>query len=133
MPTVQATELKSADLSGDQLRMTFGTRYVGDLDVVLPAPSVSGLLTALAPLDVTPPSKSGKPDNELTISIPKTWLVTKDARKQAVILIFNHQAETRCGFALSPDSINKLIEALSKNAAALAKQEVLPTSAARTA
>ena len=54
------------------------------------------------------------------MTVPKTWAITTDNQKRGlVIVVFDHQAETRAGYALSPDAARKMSVALAKNAEAV--------------
>jgi len=144
MPAVTAKELKSVELSPDKqnLVVTFATKYVGDLEVTLPAAEIEPLLQAF--LCVNPPSQQSAPQppspqralapgsekspaapapaSQVTVMVPKTWLVTADTSRQAVIIVFNHESDGRAGYALNTESGQKLADALSKNATAISQQ-----------
>ena len=57
--------------------------------------------------------------NQVRVTVPKTWGITADARRRLVIVVFDHLAETRSGYALDPDAARKMSEGLAKNAGAV--------------
>jgi len=131
MPSVTATELKTVSVSedGHQLNMKFATKYVGELEVILPASELDALLLAFnrskpVPQQSAPPASSAEQPStsQVTVVVPKTWLVTADQKRQAVIVVFNHQSDTRTGYGLNAETTQKLATALSKNADAILEQ-----------
>src|SRR4051812_43621644 len=122
MSVVTVNAVKSVRFSDDahQASVTFVTKYVGDIELTMPANCVEALLTALkgakSEIDAKHPSKA----NQLTVTMPRTWLVTADVKQRGVVVVaFDHQAETRAGYALDPDAAKKMAAGLTKNADAI--------------
>jgi hypothetical protein len=69
-----------------------------------------------AATDLTAP----KATTQLKVTVPKTWLVTADLKQRGVVILaFDHQAETRVGYALAPDAAKKMGASLNQNAEAV--------------
>jgi len=138
MPALTVSEIKQAIVSDDgtTTSVTFTTKYVGDLDVTMPSSCVDRLIAVLqdaksklqpkaSPQLEAQPKASPEPaaslqPNQVRVTVPKTWAVTADSRQHGlVIVVFDHQADTRAGYALSPDAARKLSEGLAKNAEAV--------------
>jgi hypothetical protein len=137
MSGLSVNAIKAFKVSDDGLQttITFTTKYVGDLDVTMPSSCVDDLISAArqakpekpsrdatdvkAPTDVRD-VKDPKDATQLTVAVPKTWLVLADtAVHQMVILAFDHQAETKTAYALHPDAAKKLAEVLVQKAGAI--------------
>ena len=98
-----------------------------------PAPNRSSEPAAVTPQPppVAPPKPTPEPEtplqpNQVRVTVPKTWAITTDNQQRGlVIVVFDHQAETRAGYALSPDAARKMSGLrLAKNAeAVLSEQE----------
>lgn len=118
--TVNAVKARSVSDDGLFATFTFTTKYVGDLDVTMPAACLDELLSALKDAKSDIDRKDPKKANQLKVTMPKTWLVTADVKEHGVvILVFDHKAETRVGYALTPDTAKKLSSGLTQNADAV--------------
>ena len=74
--------------------------------------------------------KDPKKANQFQITVPKTFLVTADVNERGlVILVFDHQAETRVGYALTPDAAKKVSSGLTQNAEAVINKRTGKASA----
>ncbi len=134
MSALSVNAIKACKVSDDGLQttITFTTKYVGDLDVTMPSSCVGDLISAVNqakpetqsknPPDKNPPErqKDQKDGTQLTVAVPKTWLVVADtAVHHMVILAFDHQADTKAGYALNPDAAKKLAGVLVQKADAI--------------
>ena len=122
MPALTVNAIKAQSVSDDGLfaTFTFTTKYVGDLDVTMPAACLDELLSALKGAKSDIDRKDPKKANQFQITVPKTFLVTADVKERGlVILVFDHQAETRVGYALTPDAAKKVSSGLTQNAEAV--------------
>ena len=122
MPALTVNAIKAQSVSDDGLfaTFTFTTKYVGDLDVTMPAACLDELLSALKGARSDINRKDPKKANQLQLTVPKTFLVTADVKERGlVIVVFDHQAETRAGYALTPDAAKKLSSGLTQNADAV--------------
>jgi hypothetical protein len=64
--------------------------------------------------------KPGEPNDQITISLPKNWLVSSDLTiHDVVLLIFNHKLDAQTGYALDADAAKKMAVGLVKNADAV--------------
>ena len=130
MPTLTVSEVKDSTVSddGNLTSVTFTTKYVGDLDLTMPSSCVDRLIAVLqearnkgqpkAPVE--PSRQPPLEPNQLRVAVPKTWALTADVKERGlVIVVFDHLAETRTGYALSPDAAIKMSEGLVKNAEAV--------------
>jgi hypothetical protein len=153
MPKFSVTNLKGQTLSddGNEVVLTFATKYIGDMDVTMPLSCVDELVAALhrtkpdalqgmretapatqgngtapdapkaaaaspPPQDGTVPGAPAVP-GQLRVTMPKTWLVTADVKTHGVVLlVFNHQEETRVGYALNGVAAKEMATGLVKNA-----------------
>jgi hypothetical protein len=58
--------------------------------------------------------------NQVTISVPKNWLVSSDTKEHHVVLVvFNHKMDGQAGYALDPNAAKKMAVGLVKNADAV--------------
>lgn len=122
MATISVTHVKDHSVSddGSQATVTFTTKYVGDLDVTMPVSCVDELIAVLQRTKSSIEMKAPNSPKQLKVTVPKTWLVTADAKQHGVVILaFDHQAETRVGFALMPDAAKKMGASLSQNADAM--------------
>jgi hypothetical protein len=122
MSVVTVTALKSVHLTddGQQAKVTFVTKYVGDIELTMPASCVEELATALKGAKPQIDPKDALQANQLKVTMPRTWLVTADVKDRGVVVVaFDHQAETRVGYALDPDAAKKIADGLTKNADAI--------------
>jgi hypothetical protein len=122
MPLLSVTEIKSSTISDDgtAVTLTCVTKYSGNLDVSMPVSCVDRMIEMLQEMRGTPKSTEDLPPNQLRVKVPKTWAITADAAQHGlVILIFDHQAETRTGYALKPDAARKMSEGLATSAKSL--------------
>jgi hypothetical protein len=61
-------------------------------------------------------SKPGEPNNQVTLTVPKNWLVSADLQMHdVVLLIFNHKTDAQSGYALDADTAKKMAVGLVKN------------------
>jgi hypothetical protein len=118
--TVSAVKDQSISDDGSQAIVKFTTKYVGDLDVSMPVTCVDELIAALQKLKASIDLKDPNAATQLKVRVPKTWLVTADQKNRGlVILAFDHQAETRVGYALAPDAAKRMSASLGQNADAI--------------
>src|SRR4051812_18676213 len=130
MSVLSVSAIKDQSVSDDRSQVTikFTTKYVGDLDVTMPVACVDELMTALRRVKSSIEIKDPKAATQLKVTAPKTWLVTADLQQRGVVILaFDHQAETRVGYALAPDAAKKMGASLSQNADAILDQK--PTNA----
>ena len=131
MPALTVSEVKDSTVSddGNLTSVTFTTKYVGDLDLTMPSTCVDRLIAVLQDAKSKLQPKASLEPNQLRVTVPKTWALTADLQERGlVIVVFDHQADTRTGYALSPDAALKMSESLARNAEA-----VLSTKTARDA
>ena len=134
MPALTVSEVKDATVSEDGAltSVTFVTKYVGDLDVTMPSACIDRLIAMLQDAKgrlqpeaaqrpkPSPERQTPLQPNQVRVTVPKTWAITTDNQQRGlVIVVFDHQAETRAGYALSPDAARKMSVALAKNAEAV--------------
>lgn len=127
MPALTVTAVRAHSVSDDGLQtsITFTTKYVGDLDVTMPSACIDDFVSALNRAKSAIELRDPKNANELKVTVPKTWLVTSDAQARGVVvLVFNHQTETRAGYALNPNAAKKMAASLVQNADAILSQKV---------
>jgi hypothetical protein len=120
MSALTVTAIKGCETSDDGLQMTvtFTTKYVGDLNVTMPLSCLEALQAAVVPAKThKAPEQSENNAAQLRVAVPKTWLVMADTQvHRMVILAFDHQAETKAGYALNPDAAKKLAGVLVQKA-----------------
>ncbi len=127
MSALTVSAIKSHRISDDgaQATITFTTKYVGDLDVTMPSACVKDLIAALSSTKSEKQPQDPKDSAKLTVTVPKTWLVMADtAVHHMVILAFDHQAETKAGYALNPDAAKKLAAVLVQKADTILNHQV---------
>jgi len=127
MSALTVSAIKSHKISDDgaQATITFTTKYVGDLDVTMPSACVKDLIAALSSTKSEKQPQDPKDSAKLTVTAPKTWLVMADtAVHHMVILAFDHQAETKAGYALNPDAAKKLAAVLVQKADTILNHQV---------
>ena len=132
MPALTVNAIKAPSVSDDGLftTFTFTTKYVGDLDVTMPSACLDELLSALKGAKSDINRKDPKKANQLQLTVPKTFLVTAEVKERGlVIVVFDHQAETRAGYALTPDAAKKLSSGLTQNADAVIEKRTGKPSA----
>ena len=118
--TVSAVKDQSVSDDGLQATVKFTTKYVGDLDVTMPVTCVDELIATLQKIKSSIELKDPKTATQLKVTVPKTWLVTADLKQRGVVILaFDHQAETRVGYALAPDAAKKMSASLNQNADAV--------------
>jgi hypothetical protein len=125
MAVLTVSAVKDQNLSDDGLHasVTFTTKYVGDLDVMMPVACVDDLIAALQLVKSKIGLKDPKAATQLKVTAPKTWLVTADLKQRGVVILaFDHQSETRVGFALAPDAAKKIAASLTQNSDAILKR-----------
>jgi len=123
--TVSAVKDQSVSDDRSQATVKFTTKYVGDLDVTMPIACVEELMTALQKLKSSIELKDPKTAMQLKVTVPKTWLVTADLKQRGVVILaFDHQAETRVGYALAADAAKKMSASLNQNADAVLNQKL---------
>ena len=119
MRPITVSEVKDSTLSDDGalISLEFGTKYVGDFGITIPSTCIDRLISVLQDAKgKLPPSNPPEP-NQLRVKVPKTWAVMADAEQRGVVIVvFDHQVETRTGYALSPDAAHKMSEGLVRNA-----------------
>jgi hypothetical protein len=65
-------------------------------------------------------SKKAEETNRISVTVPKTWMVTADLKERGVVLlIFDPKTETQAGYALDPEASKKMAAALVQNADAI--------------
>jgi hypothetical protein len=65
-------------------------------------------------------SKQANKPEQVSVTIPKTWMVT--AQRNTVVLVFDPKTEARVGYALDVEASKKIAAALVQNANAIASQ-----------
>ena len=126
---MQITGIKDHRLSDDgtQVIVKMVTRYVGDLDLTMPTAGIDDLIAALNRAKSSIQLKDPNSANQVRVVMPKTWMVTADVKTHAaVIVIFDHQLESRVGFAINPDAAKKIAASLSQNADAVLSHKDSP-------
>jgi len=122
--TVSAVKDQSVSEDGLHASITFTTKYVGDLDVMMPVGCVDDLIAVLQRVKSKIELKDPKAATQLKVTAPKTWLVTADVKHRGVVVLaFDHQSESRVGYALAPDAAKKMGASLSQNADAILNQK----------
>jgi len=89
----------------------------------MPIDCVDELIIVLQRIKSAIELKDPKTATQLKVNVPKTWLVTADQNQRGVVILaFDHQSETRTGFALAPDAAKKMSASLAQNADAILKR-----------
>ena len=116
---------------GAEVAVVLDAKHVGELALLLSVDCLNDLLSTLNRAKVAIEGKRAKQinarqdnnpkqDNQVTISVPKNWLVSADTKvHNVVLLVFNHQTDIQSGYALDPDAAKKMATGLVKNADAV--------------
>jgi hypothetical protein len=119
MPLLSVTEIKSSTISddGSAVSLTFVTKYSGDLDVSMPVSCVDRMIEMLQEMRGKPKPTEDLQPNQLRVKVPKTWAISTDAAQRGVVVVvFDHQSDTRTGYALNPDAARRMSEGLATSA-----------------
>src|SRR5262245_11460897 len=97
------TNLKAHAVSDDggHVAIAFETRDGGELSIMIPAECLEVLIAGLNRVKVTVRNKQSKNVDQISVSTPKTWMVTSDVNVRGVVLlIFDPKTESQVGYAL---------------------------------
>ena len=122
MSLVALTAVKGHAVSNDggQVAVAFATKDGDELSVMMPADCLEALISALNRAKSAAKNKRDKASDQVTVSLPKTWMVTADLEVRGlVLLVFDPKTDTQVGYALDPESSKKLAAGLVKNAEAV--------------
>jgi hypothetical protein len=145
--TILAVKAHTVSDDGADVKVTLATKHVGDMTLSMPADCLSELISALSQAKAAIPSKQlktatpakqtipaapspqtktaiaskgGKDLNQVTITVPKKFMVGADLRvHDVVLLIFDQQTESQTGYALNADAAKQMAVGLVKNADAV--------------
>ena len=122
MPLEWLTAIKAHAVSedGSHVAIAFATKEGGDFSAMMPASSLDVLISALNRAKSAIRSKKAEESNRISVTVPKTWMVTADLKESGVVLvIFDPKTETQAGYALDPEASKKMAAALVQNADAI--------------
>jgi len=119
---------------GSEVTLVFDAKHVGELALLMKTECLDDVMAALSqakaaiqskrgePAAQSKPgvtaaqSKPGEPNNQVTLTVPKNWLVSADLQMHdVVLLIFNHKTDAQSGYALDADTAKKMAVGLVKN------------------
>ena len=122
MPLLALNAVKAHAVSDDggQVAVAFATKDGGELSVLMPADCLDAIISALNRAKSAVRNKQATSANQISVTTPKTWLVTADLEVHGlVLLIFDPKTETQIGYALDAESSKKMAAGLIKNADAV--------------
>ncbi|MET0632179.1 MAG: hypothetical protein ABWY92_15085 [Xanthobacteraceae bacterium] len=122
MSLVALTAVKGHAVSNDggQVAVAFATKDGDELSVMMPADCLEALISALNRAKSAAKNKRDKASDQVTVTLPKTWMVTADLQVRGlVLLVFDPKTDAQVGYGLDPDSSKKLAAGLVKNAEAV--------------
>jgi hypothetical protein len=117
MPVITASDIKDMTVSEDGAltSLIFATKYVGDFGITIPSACIERLIAILE--DAKGKRQDAPELAQLRVRAPKTWAVTAELQQLGTVIVaFDHQAETRTGYALSPEAARDLAHALVRDA-----------------
>jgi hypothetical protein len=122
-----ATAIKGLAFSPDGREATFilVTKYSGDIEITLPASCLQQIQPALArAFSTSPDDETQQPVKDpaapnVSVRVPKKWLVGADRNRSLVIAVLNHQMPDQYAFAFDRKSALDLAEAVVKQANSL--------------
>src|SRR5437588_7834268 len=110
MPLQWLTAIKAHALSedGDHVAIAFATKEGGDLSVMMPADCLDALISALTRARSAVMSKQTEQSHRISVTVPKTWMVTAENERGAVLVIFDPKTDTQAGYALDVEASKKM-------------------------
>ena len=123
MSSITLAAVKGCTSSADELSVTFTTKYTGELTLKMPISCMKDLLSTLQAASQgngaheAPQSGDGdlQQPNQISVKVPKKWMVTADLVRSLVILVLDYQSEAQVGFAFDAAAARQLAAALTKN------------------
>jgi hypothetical protein len=122
MSLVVLTAVKGHAVSDDggQVAVAFTTKAGDELSVMMPAECLEALILALTRAKSAAKNKRDKTPDQVTFTLPKSWMVTADVQKRGLVLmVFDPKTDGQVGYALDPESSKKIAAGLLKNADAV--------------
>jgi hypothetical protein len=98
MPLQWLTSMKTHAISQDagHVAIAFATEDGAELSVIMPADCLDALMFALNRARSAVRSKKADESNRVSLTVPKTWMVTADLAEHGVVLvIFDPKTDTR--------------------------------------
>ena len=99
--------------------IAFATKEGGDLSVMMPADCLDTLISALTRARSAVMSKQTEQSHRISVTVPKTWMVTAENERGAVLVIFDPKTDTQAGYALDVEASKKMAAGLVQNAEAI--------------
>ena len=102
MPLQWLTGVKAHAVSEDagHVAIAFAAKEADDLSVMMPADCLDALISALTRARSTVPSKKTDESHRISVTVPKTWMVTADLNERGVVLvIFDPKTDTQAAYA----------------------------------
>jgi len=128
MSSITLAAVKGCTSSADEVSVTFATKYTSDLTLRMPLSCMKELMLTLQDVhqgkddpEESRPDHSNLQPNQVSVKVPKKWMVTADLIRSLVILIMDYQSEAQVGFALDASAATQLANALTKNGEAVSQ------------
>ena len=122
MPLQWLTGVKAHAVSEDagHVAVAFATKEADDLSVMMPADCLDALISALTRARSAVRSKKTDESHRISVTVPKTWMVTADLNERGVVLvIFDPKTDTQAAYALEVEASKKMAAGLIQNANAI--------------
>jgi predicted regulator of Ras-like GTPase activity (Roadblock/LC7/MglB family) len=122
MALLALSEVKGHAVSDDgaHVAVAFKTKDDGELSVMMPADCLDALIAGLNRAKTTVRNKRAKNLEQVSVTMPKAWMVTADVQARGVVLlVFDPKTEAQVGYALDAESSKKMAAGLIKNADAV--------------
>jgi hypothetical protein len=109
---------------GAEVTVTFTSKFIGDIDLTMPADCLDDLISALTKAKNAVRARNAKTPQQVRVTTPKKFMVTADVSVRGiVILIFDPTTVDQCGFALDAKAAKEMAAGLVKNADAVLAQK----------
>src|SRR5262249_7032283 len=102
---------------GGHVAVAFATNEGGELSVMMPAQCLEALISGLNQARSVVRNKQAKNAEQVTVTVPKTWMVTADVQARGVVLlVFDPKTDGQVGYALDAEASKRMAAGLVKNA-----------------
>jgi hypothetical protein len=126
MPAFSVIGVKGQTVSADgaEVKLTFASKFIGDIDLTIPADRLDDLISALNKANNALRARNSNTPQQVRVTTPKKFMVTADVDVRGiVILIFDPTTVDQCGFALDAKAAKEMAVGLVKNADAVLAQK----------
>ena len=114
---LNAVKAHAVSDDGGQVAVAFATKDGGELSVLMPAECLEALISGLNRAKSVVRNKQAKNAEQVSVTVPKTWMVTADVQARGVVLlVFDPKTEAQVGYALDAESSKRMAAGLVRNA-----------------